>query len=96
MGDVKTPLHFFRLGGVWRGRSQITIRIALTHSTPLPFPAQFACALFVLDIASDKAKPKSLQRRRAKSPGALLAKVLGGVAWMELHAVLPLGLETCA
>ena len=27
-----------------------------THSTPLPFPAQFACALFVLDIAGDGAK----------------------------------------
>ena len=44
------------LGGVRRSSSQIAIRIALTHSTPLPFPAQFACALFVLDIAGDGAK----------------------------------------
>ena len=73
--------------------SQITIRIVLTHFAPLPFPAQFACALFVLDIAgdcakaylTDKTKPK-LQKTR-KSPEALLPKVLGGVAWMELHAV---------
>ena len=36
--------------------SPIVIRIALTYSTPLPFPAQFACALFVLDIAGDGAK----------------------------------------
>ena len=85
------------LGGVLRSRGEITIGITLDHSTPLPFPAQFACALFVLDIADDgakahltgKAKPESLQRRRGKSPEALLAKVLGGVAWMELHAVQP-------
>ena len=31
-----------------------------------------------------------------KAQGALLAKVLGGVAWMELNAVLLLGLDTCA
>ena len=91
------------LGGVQRSRGQITIGIALNHSTRLLFPAQFACALFVLDIAGDgaksltgKAKPESLQRRRVKSPEALLAKVLGGVAWMELHAVLAVKLESCA
>ena len=44
------------LGGVRRSRSQIAIRIAVTHSTPLLFSAQFACALFVLDIAGDGAK----------------------------------------
>ena len=44
------------LAGVRRSSSQIAIRIALTHSTSLPFPAQFACALFVLDIAGDGAK----------------------------------------
>ena len=38
------------LGGVLRSRSQITIGIALNHSSPLPFPAQFACTLFVLDM----------------------------------------------
>ena len=42
----------------WRSTAecQIAIRIALTHCTSLPFPAQFACALFVLDIAGDGAK----------------------------------------
>ena len=31
-----------------------------------------------------------------KTQEVLLAKVLGGVAWMELHAVLPLELKSCA
>ena len=93
------------LGGVRRSSSPIAIRIALTHSTPLPFPAQFACALFVLDIAGDGAKsvPDGQKQRQScckedaqKARGATLAKVLGGVAWMELHAVLLLGLDTCA
>ena len=93
------------LGGVRRSSSPIAIRIALTHSTPLPFPAQFACALFVLDIAGDGAKsvPDGQKQRQScckedaqKAWGATLAKVLGGVAWMELHAVLLLGLDTCA
>ena len=74
-------------------------------STPLPFPAQFACALFVLDIAGDGAKsvPDGQKQRQScckedaqKARGATLAKVLGGVAWMELHAVLLLGLDACA
>ena len=74
------------LGGVRRSSSQIAIRIALTHSTPLPFPAQFACALFVLDIAGDGAKsvPDGQKPRQScckedaqKALGALLAKVLG-------------------
>ena len=92
-------------GGVRRSSSQIAIRIAFTHSTRLPFPAQFACALFVLDIAGDGAKsvPDGQKPRQScckedaqKARGAFLAKVLGGVAWMELHAVLLLGLDTCA
>ena len=61
------------LGGVQRRSSQIAIRIALTHSTPLPFPAQFACALFVLDIAGDGAKsvPDRQKPRQSccKKPG---------------------------
>ena len=89
-------------GGV---ESQIAIRIALTHSTPLPFPAQCACALFVLDIAGDGAKSvpdgqkpsqSCCKEDAQKAHKTLLAKVLGGVAWMELHAVLLLGLDTCA
>ena len=60
--DVSTPLGGLlhsaecRSLGKVRRSSQIAIRIAFTHSTPLPFPAQFACALFVLDIAGDGAK----------------------------------------
>ena len=65
------------LGGVRRSSSQIAIRIALTHSTPLPFPAQFACALFVLDIAGDgaksvltgKSKDKVAAKKTRKKPG---------------------------
>ena len=66
---------------------------------------QFACALFVLDIADDGAKsvPDGQKQRQScckedaqKARRATLAKVLGGVAWMELHAVLLLGLDTCA
>ena len=75
------------LGGVRRSSSPIAIRIALTHSTPLPFPAQFACALFVLDIAGDGAKsvPDGQKQRQScckedaqKARGATLAKA-------ELH-----------
>ena len=53
------------------------IRIALTHSTPLPFPAQFACALFVLDIAmapkaylTGKSKDKVAAKKTRQKPGA--------------------------
>ena len=62
-------------------------------------------ALFVLDIAGDGAKSvpdgqkpsqSCCKEDAQKAQGALLAKVLGGVAWMELHAVLLLGLDTCA
>ena len=62
-------------------------------------------ALFVLDIAGDGAKSvpdgqkpsqSCCKEDARKAQGALLAKVLGGVAWMELHAVLLLGLDTCA
>ena len=55
------------LGGVRRSSSQIAIRIALTHSTPLPFPAQFACALFVLDFAGDGAKSVPDGQKPSKS-----------------------------
>ena len=80
-------------------------RSTAEYSTPLPFPAQFACALFVLDIAGNGAKsvPNGQKQRQScckedaqKALGATLAKVRGGVAWMELHAVLLLGLDTCA
>ena len=43
-----------------------------------------------------KSKDKVAAKKTRKKPGATLAKVLGGVAWMELHAVLLLGLDTCA
>ena len=76
------------LGGVRRSCSQITKRIALTHSTPLFFRHSSLCAsaLFVLDIAGDgakaylKAKPKLLQRRCAKGQEPGLRRY-----WAELH-----------
>ena len=61
--------------------------------------------MFVLDIAGDSAKSVPDGQKPSQScckedaqkvQRALLAKVLGGVAWMELHAVLLLELDTCA
>ena len=57
-GEARNPLRLpafcvracRSLGGARRSSSQIGIRIALTHS------AQFACVLFVLDIAGDDVK----------------------------------------
>ena len=63
-----------------QSRSQITIRIALTHSTPLPFPAQFACALFVLDIAGDGAKSVPDRQSQAKVAAKKTRKRPGGLA----------------
>ena len=79
------------LGGVRRTRSQNTTRIALTHSTPLPFPTQFACALFVRGIAGDGAKSVPDRQRQAKvatkktckRPGALLACEGAGRSCMD-------------
>ena len=70
-------------------RSTTLLRWLFRHSSLV------LCSCLILQVMApkayltDKAKPESLQRRRAKSLEALLAKVLGGVAWMELHAVLP-------
>ena len=77
-------------------RSTTLLRCLFRHSSLV------LCSCLILQVMvpkahlTGKAKPESLQRRRVKSSGALLAKVLGGVAWMELHAVLPVGLESCA
>ena len=43
-----------------------------------------------------KSQDKVAAKKTRKKPETLLAKVLGGVAWMELHAVLLLELDTCA
>ena len=58
---LRLPAFCFR-----RSSSQIANRIALTHSTPLPFPAQFACALFALDFAGDGAKAYLTGKSQAK------------------------------
>ena len=72
-----------------RGTAASAAELSQAAASKVTFPAQFACTLFVLDIAGDgaksapdgqKAKPKLLQRRRAKSQQALLAKVLGGAS----------------
>ena len=68
------------LGGVRWGRSQITSRIALTHSTPLPFPARFACASFVLDTAGDGAKSVPDRQSQAKVAAKKTRKKFGGLA----------------
>ena len=68
------------LGGALRSRGQITIGIALDHSTPLPFPAQFACALFVLDIAGDGAKSAPDRQSQARVAAKKTRKKPGGLA----------------
>ena len=77
------------LGGVRRGSSQIAIRIALTHSTSLPFPAQFACPLFVLDIAGDGAKSVPDGQKPSQSCCKEDAQKVRGPClrrcWAELH-----------
>ena len=82
----------------------IDVRRALLHWAAYSAEARNPLRL-VLDIAGDGAKsvldgqkPRQscCKEDAQKARGALLAKVLGGVAWMELHAVLLLGLDTCA
>ena len=77
------------LGGVRRSSSQIAIRIALTHSTPLPFPAQFACACSCLTLQAmapkayltGKSKDKVAAKKTRKKPGGPRLRR----CWAELH-----------
>ena len=60
-----------------------------SHSAPLPFPAQFACALFLLDFAGNGAKSVPTGKNQAKVAAKKTRKKPGGPClrkcWAELH-----------
>ena len=83
-------------GGVAVLRSLTLLRCLSRHSSLV------LCSCLTLQVMAPKAyltnksQGKVAAKKTRKKLRALLAKVLGGVAWMELHAVLLLGLDTCA
>ena len=76
------------LGGVRRSSSQIAIRIALTHSTPLPFPAQLVlCSCLTLQAMAPKvyltgkSQDKVAAKKTREKPGGPCLRR----CWAELH-----------
>ena len=73
------------LCGVRRSSSQIAIRIALTHSTPLPFPAQslVLCSCLTLQVMAPKAyltgksQAKVAAKKTRKKPAGLACEGAG-------------------
>ena len=77
-------------------RSLTLLRCLSRHSSLVLCSCLTLQAMAPKAYLTGKSKDKVAAKKTRKKPGATLAKVLGGVAWMELHAVLLLGLDTCA
>ena len=77
-------------------RSLTLLRCLSRHSSLVLCSCLTLQAMAPKAYLTGKSKVKVAAKKTRKKPGSTLTKVLGGVAWMELHAVLLLGLDACA